>query len=103
MEAAKRYTRVVTTPVCILLAALMLILGCGNDPAQQQARDYLVKGYSYFTQGQMDQAITEYTSTIEMDPKLAAAYNYHGSAYGEKVDYSKAITDFAKAKELGLK
>ena len=98
-EAAMRYKRVITAPVCILLAAVMLILGCGNNAAQQQARDYLVKGYSYFTQGQWDQAIAEYTSAIEMDPKLAAANNYSGSAYGEKGDYNNAIADLNMAIE----
>ena len=102
-EAAMRYKRAITAPVCVLLTAVMLILGCGNNVAQQQARDYLVKGYSYFTQGQWDQAITEYTSAIEMDPKLAAAYNYRGSAYGEKGDYDKAIADLNMAIELNPK
>jgi tetratricopeptide (TPR) repeat protein len=99
-EAAMRYKKMTTPLACILLAAVMLILGCSNEAAPQQARDYLVKGYSFFTQSQWDRAIAEYSRAIELDPKLAAAYNYRGSAYGEKGDYDKAIADFNMAIEL---
>jgi len=99
-EAAMLFRRMIAPLVCILLGAVLLIPSCANDAAQQQARDYLVKGYGYFTQSQWDQAIAEYSRAIEMDPKLAAAYNYRGSAYGEKGDYDKAIADLNMAIEL---
>ena len=46
-----------------------------------------------------DQAISDYTRTIELNIKFAEAYNNRGLAYIEKPqpDYAKAISDFSSA------
>jgi tetratricopeptide (TPR) repeat protein len=65
--------------ICAFVVAMALVLGCGN-PAQE----HVVKGYSFSTQKQWDSAIIEYTKAIELDPKLAMAYNNRGNAFYNK-------------------
>jgi tetratricopeptide (TPR) repeat protein len=49
---------------------------------------------AYFNQGKVDQAIADYTKAIELDPKIAAAYNNRGIAFKQKGLNSKAVADF---------
>jgi len=103
-----RNKRVFILLMCVFLAAVVLVPGCGNpaqapvvnDAAQQQAREHVLKGISYFAQKQWDESIAEYTRAIEIDPNLAAAYSNRGSAYGEKGDYDKAIAEYSTAIKL---
>jgi len=48
-------------------------------------------------------AIADYDKAIELDPKLAAAYNGRGNAWYVKREYDQAIADYDKAIELDPK
>jgi len=48
-----------------------------------------------------DQAIADYTKTIEIDPKYA--YYYRGNAYRDKGQYDQAIADYTKTIEIDPK
>jgi tetratricopeptide (TPR) repeat protein len=62
------------------------------------------RGAQYLEKGQYDQAITEFTKAIELDPKFAWAYNNRGNAYAQgKGQLDQAISDFTKAIELDPK
>jgi len=50
--------------------------------------------------GKYDQAISDYTKAIEIDPGHSTAYNNRGVAYGEKGQYDRAISDYTKAIEI---
>ncbi|MYG06771.1 tetratricopeptide repeat protein [Candidatus Poribacteria bacterium] len=52
---------------------------------------------------QMDQAIAAYSRAIELNPKLAEAYNNRGATYGAKGELDCAIADCNKAIELNPK
>jgi len=47
--------------------------------------------------------IEYYSKAIELDPKLAAAYNNRGAAFNTLGEYQKAIDDYSKAIELDPK
>ncbi|MDH3575521.1 MAG: tetratricopeptide repeat protein, partial [Desulfobacteraceae bacterium] len=58
------------------------------------------KGSANHIEGLWDNAIAEYSKVIEMNPKLAGAYNSRGFVYDEKGQHDDAIADFTKAIEL---
>ena len=63
---------------------------------------YNNRGVAYLGKDQYDQAISDYSKAIEINPKYANAYNNRGYIYlvklGNKV---KACADWKKACELG--
>jgi tetratricopeptide (TPR) repeat protein len=71
----------------------------GNVVKKKAAKHYN-KGNDYFEKGQWDLAISEYTKSIEIDPKHFEPYHYRGIAYRHKGQYDQAISDFTKAIEL---
>ncbi len=53
-------------------------------------------GISYNVQGNITQAIFEFTKTIKIDPNFAGAYYNRGVAYTQQNQYKLAIADFSK-------
>jgi tetratricopeptide (TPR) repeat protein/membrane associated rhomboid family serine protease len=66
-----------------------------NDPLTK-----LINAEKLIESGDLDQAIAEYTEAIELDPKIAEAYNDRGIAYLKKEQFDQAISDFNNAIEL---
>jgi hypothetical protein len=64
------------------------------------AQAHLKQGDAYVEQGQWDEAITEYSKAIELDPELAEAYSSRGYAYVCKLELDKAMADCNRAIEL---
>jgi len=69
----------------------------GNSNAQMTDADYNNRGNSYYEKGQYDQAISDYSEAIKINPADAIAYNNRGLAYYKKGQYDKAISDCTKA------
>jgi tetratricopeptide (TPR) repeat protein len=61
------------------------------------------RGLTYSKQGRLDEAITDYTKAIRLNPRLADVYYARGYAYSKKGEKGKAEADFAQAKKLGYK
>jgi tetratricopeptide (TPR) repeat protein len=53
--------------------------------------------------GDYENAISDYTKAIEIDPKYAVAYYNRGNIYYSRGEYDKAWEDIRKAKSLGYK
>jgi tetratricopeptide (TPR) repeat protein len=51
--------------------------------------------------GQLDQAISDFTKALEINPRFAMAYNNRGIAYYSKRQYDKSWMDVKKAQSLG--
>ena len=85
----------ITTAICLLLVTAMLFSSC-EDPA----KEHMIKGNGYFGQSQWDEAITEYSKAIELNPRLVEAYENRGMAYENGKDPDKAIIDYTKVVEL---
>ena len=65
----------------------------------KKAKPYYNRGVAYDDQGSIQQAISDYTKAIEINPNLAEPYNNRGNAY-KQGNFIQAISDFAKAIEL---
>jgi tetratricopeptide (TPR) repeat protein len=61
------------------------------------------RGYAYYEQEEYDQAITDYNSTLKLDPKYTLAYINRGLAYYEQGEYDQAIADYSSAIKLDPK
>lgn len=64
---------------------------------------YSNRGDEYLQNGNYDNAISEYTQAIELDPSLSFLYFNRGIAYREKADYGNAISDFTSVIRLNPK
>ncbi len=88
----------------LLIVVLLLAAGCAttqtdlNDPVA-----YNNRGLAYAKKGQYDQAISDFTKALEINPRFTAAYYNRGSTYFEKGQYDKAWEDVYKVQDLGLK
>ena len=58
-------------------------------------------GLIFFQQGALDQAISLFNKSLEINPKYAAAYVSKGRAYHLKAEYDKSWEDIHKAEALG--
>ena len=70
--------------VCISL----LILSCAGPKI-----DYVAQGDTYYEQGELDQAIAEYTLAIEADSGNTEAYSKRGYVYARQGNYDAAFAD----------
>ena len=73
------------------------------------AEAYNYRGRAYTAMGKHDEAISDYTQAIELNPNSAESYYNRGFSYVRKImsdknsvkqDYEKAIPDFTKAIQL---
>ena len=59
------------------------------------------RGLAYGNQGDIEQAIVDFTKAIEIDPQIASAYQYRAIAYYGLGRFGQAWADVRKAKSLG--
>ena len=71
-----------------------------SSSATLSAKEYLDNGNTKFNQKDYTGAIADYTQAIELDPKLAPAYNNRGNAKARLKDYTGAMADYTQAIEL---
>ena len=67
------------------------------------AKFYIDRGIAYREKGQYDQAISDYTKALEIDPKSAGAYYNRAIVYYFKKEYNNSWKDIKKAQDLGYK
>jgi len=71
-----------------------------RGPSGADAATHHERGYAYFDQGQIDQAIAEYSSAIRVAPKDAQSHHLRGLAYFIKGAMNQAIADSTAAIRL---
>jgi tetratricopeptide (TPR) repeat protein len=59
-----------------------------------------IRGLAYEEKGQCDEAISNYTKALEINPRDAEAYYNRGIVYNRKSQYDEAISDFSKALKI---
>lgn len=72
------------------------IIGRKKSPAT----DHYDRGEAHYFNGEYDQAFSELTKAIEIDPRLTRAYVIRGMAYNDKNEFDLAIADFTKVIEI---
>jgi tetratricopeptide (TPR) repeat protein len=60
----------------------------------------VTRGLVWYTNGEYDKAIEDFTAAIRIDPDLARAYSDRGNSWAAKGDRQKAITDYNTALRL---
>lgn len=61
---------------------------------------YMARGAAFNYKGEYDNAITDYTKSIDLKPDDRAAYMNRGNVWYNKGEYDNAIADYTKAIEL---
>jgi hypothetical protein len=65
-------------PPIVLLLAVVLGLTLGGMARAESAEDYFERGLEAEKKGKLDQAITDFTKALELNPRDTAAYNKRG-------------------------
>ena len=85
----------------ILLLGAALLLSAACKP--RTAADYGKRGLARQARGDLDGAIADFDSAIELDPKSPDAYNNRGDARRARGDQNGAIVDYSRAIALDPK
>lgn len=81
------------------------VLTTGTE-REKKLQDFFNRGNAHSnrgSEGDLDSAIQDYTSFIEIDSSFVDAYNNRGSAYRKRGNYSMAIKDYSKAIQIDSK
>jgi tetratricopeptide (TPR) repeat protein len=70
---------------------------------EPRARDFAIRGNIWATNGQHDEAISDYNESIRLNPKDSATYNHRGISWADKGEYDIAISDYNEAIRLDPK
>jgi tetratricopeptide (TPR) repeat protein len=65
-----------------------------------EASTYYNRGNSNFSNGQFDQAISNYTRALKINPRHSNAYTNRGNTYNVLLQYDKALSDFSDALKI---
>jgi tetratricopeptide (TPR) repeat protein len=75
----------------------------GSYWMKNPAEDFFISAQAKQAKGDLDRAISDYSSAIELDPTYTDAYNNRGNAKNERGDPDGAISDFNQALKLNPK
>lgn len=83
-----------------LLAVFSVVSPGPTRLIADDAKNAWEKGNAAFRQKHFDEAITDFTETIRIDPSLFMAYYGRGNSYLGKGDLDRAMADFSEAIRL---
>ena len=86
--------------IIYVLVLTGIFLFFDNAFASETAIDVVKKGIKVGMAENLDQAIAEFNKAIEMDPKLAMAYENRAYVYFMQGNYDQSIRDYSKALAL---
>jgi len=75
---------------------IVFLLAATADAVADEPRDLLASGQAHMEKREFAQAIADFTKAIELDPKLAVAYDARGTAYFKTGEIKKSLADFDK-------
>jgi tetratricopeptide (TPR) repeat protein len=86
-----------------ILFLLTILIGCATtQESKEDAEIYYHRGNAFMKEARYDEAISDFTRAIEINPKHADAHYARGVVHYYKKDYQKSLDDFNKARELGI-
>lgn len=62
--------------------------------------DYIRRGQRFAAEGKHQNAITEYSAAITLEPEFVIGYTHRGASYMSLENYDKAIANFSRAIQL---
>ena len=83
-----------------LLLLLIALLTLSVPGLAQTANQYFQAGNAHYRDKRYDQAIVQYTRSIELNPKESKTWFNRGQCHFFKKDYNLAIADYTKSLEL---
>ncbi len=92
------------TSLVLWLCCLIPLTSCGGRPTgtaiPESAEAYFNRGLAYASNGQYEEAITDYTRALEINPRYALAFYHRGVAYDNKGQHEQAIADYTRAFDI---
>ncbi|MBM3163777.1 MAG: tetratricopeptide repeat protein [Chlorobi bacterium] len=82
------------------IAVLLLLIFMGTVYGAED-NDYFNKGYEKHLQGDLKNAIKDYSKAIEKNPRFAMAYQMRGAAWQRMKAFEKAINDYTMVIAVG--
>ena len=74
------------------------VAGCNsNDTSPEQ---HVADGQALQEEGKLQEAIAEFDEAVRIDPQLASAYSFRGTAHGLLGEYERAMVDLNEAIRL---
>jgi len=68
-----------------------------KEKYNEMSEKYYLRGVAYIEKGYYDQALTDFTEALNINPNYAYAYLFRGDAYYLKGEFDLAITNLTKA------
>jgi tetratricopeptide (TPR) repeat protein len=79
------------------VAGCTQVIGDTSEKAEIRATAHVRRGLALVEQGKLDEAMHDYNTGIDLDPKDALAYNNRAILWREKKELDRAIADLTKA------
>src|SRR3954467_5590991 len=92
-----------STPPDTAIAACSKIIAASKAKTNDLASTYYNRAIAYRQKNDLDNALSDYSDAIKINPKHARAFNNRGTIYKEKGDLDRAIADFSEAIRLDPK
>jgi tetratricopeptide (TPR) repeat protein len=91
----------------LLIIVIPILFSCATTQQKQveskDAQFYNNRGIGNAAKGQYDQAVSDFTMALEINPRDALAYYHRARACYFKKEYDKSWRDIRKAQDLGYK
>jgi tetratricopeptide (TPR) repeat protein len=101
-QKKQRYGLIATIAVVVAIAGIAIgVVSSGKKAEQVEA--HFNTGNGFFSQGDDDAALEEFTEALRLNPKYAPAYFMRGIVYTNKGDHNRAIVDYDEAIRLNPK
>ena len=71
-----------------------------KEAVQTNINEWFEKGEKAYKAGNFQEAVTNFTKAIQIDPNDAMAYYNRGVAYADQKQYDRAIADYGKAIQI---
>ena len=79
----------------VAIAACTKIISVSKAKTNDLASTYYNRAIAYRQKNDLDNALSDYSDAIKINPKHARAFNNRGTIYKEKGDLDRAIADFS--------
>src|ERR1041385_4021786 len=87
----------------VAIAACSKIIQVSKARTNDLASTYYNRAIAYRQKNDLDNALSDYSDAIKINPKHARAFNNRGTMYKEKGALERAIADFSEAIRLDAK